>query len=186
MTTPPPAAVAQDAHWAARMARLRARKPVERELRVYDDESGRRDVDLARMAVMSGRAELDDAEPSDRAEKRRRLTKLERELAAAEAALAEHTVALRFRALPRDVFEALQTLHPPTKEQEGKGETYNVETFAPTLISACSVDGMTESEAAELLKTWNQAEAAALFGTAITVNTITRLDLGNGFGPTLG
>lgn len=185
-TAPPEAAVASDPHWAARMQRLRDRKPVERELHVYDDDSPRRDVEMARLAVTAARAEASDAEAPERAEQRRRLRKLESELEAAEADLAQHRVTLRFRALPRDVYEALQAAHPPTKEQEANGEAYNVDTFAPALIAATSVDGMTEAEATELLTSWNQAEAGALFGTAVAVNTVTRVSLGNASGPTLG
>ncbi|WP_274558044.1 hypothetical protein [Streptomyces spiramyceticus] len=107
----------------------------------------------------------------------------------AQRALAEATLTLTFRALPRPVWEQLLKDHPPTEAQADSGMEYNVETFPAALIAACHIEcdeagtevaGMTESDAQELLDVWPDSEAKALFTAALLVNQTMRADLGKG------
>ena len=101
-------------------------------------------------------------------------------LTGAEDNLDAETIRLTFRALPRPVWEQLLREHPPTEAQSDQGMEYNVETFPAALIAACSVDGMAETEAQELLDMWADADAKAMFTCALLVNQTMRADLGKG------
>lgn len=110
-------------------------------------------------------------------------------LVKAQDALADATLALTFRALPRPVWEQLLRDHAPSEVQADQGMEYNVETFPAALISACHVErdaggaeieGMSAADAQELLDTWADAEAKALFTAALVINQTLRADLGKG------
>ena len=113
---------------------------------------------------------------------------------------AEHTVVFRMRSISRPAMAALRLAHPPTKQQREdyrkaqvqagipgreRGElTYNPDTFPPAVVAACCAEPeMTYEEALEIWEDpeWNEAELAALFQAAMTVNmTARRVDLGEG------
>ncbi|MGM9465377.1 hypothetical protein [Streptomyces murinus] len=195
---PPAAAVARDAHWSAKMARLKARKLPERTLRVCDDDEAKKNSTEAALALAKARTDaraqsvvLGIAE-SDREDwivacpdvvaAQLRLDKTER-------AMEDATDVLTFRALPRPVWEQLLRDHPPTEAQADQGMEYNVETYPAALIAACHVErdetgvevsGMSEQEAQELLDAWSDAEAKALFTSALLANQTLRTDLGKG------
>lgn len=199
---PPEAAVASDPHWAAKMARLRARKPMERSLTLHDDESQdlvdagqRAHVNLlTRLRPVLTKVVLESQpglSPEDlRAVVQRELDVNEEVLAslaevhALEKARDEADVTMVFRALPGDVYSDLQSEHPPTDEMQAKGMEYNVKTFVPALIAACVTDPMTEEEASELVDALNQGEAALMFQTAIAVNQGARASMGKDSRPT--
>lgn len=175
---PPPDAVALDAHWAAKMARLRARQLPETVLRVCDDEKVKKAWKAATdRADLARRAAEDN--PKDRPARLEHAA-ADKALAAAQAAYDEASIMLRFRALPRPALEALFKAHPATEEQQEDGSDWNPDTFPAALIAAASVDGMTPEEARELLDTWSQAEANALFWAAMGAQQEQRTDLGKG------
>lgn len=110
-------------------------------------------------------------------------------LVKAQDVLEDATLRLTFRALPRPVWEQLLLDHAPSEAQADKGMEYNVDTFPAALISAChverdaggaEVEGMSVEEAQELLDTWADAEAKALFTAALVINQTLRADLGKG------
>ena len=149
--------------WAAKINRLRNRKPMERAVTFHDEEA----------------AEIADAarEALKRAEKRARsevVAHLEPEqitteivaagisadaavienraaVVEAERGQADAAVILRVRALGSDVYVELQAEFPPTSQQEKEGQEYDVTKFAPALVSACSVDDVSVKQAAHLL-----------------------------------
>lgn len=201
MTTtvePPVAAVSKDAHWSAKMARLRARKLPERTLSICDDADAKTAVTEAAMTLAKARAAAlaDCAEQGIREEQRAAWVASNPDVLAADAALSraqeelsEVTLKLTFRALPRPVWEQLLRDHAPTEAQADQGMEYNVESFPAALISACHVErdaaggeteGMSEAEAQELLDTWADAEAKVLFTAALVINQTLRADLGKG------
>ncbi|MGW6238368.1 hypothetical protein [Streptomyces sp. NPDC055094] len=192
MTTtvdPPAAAVARDPHWAAKMARLRARKLPERRVSFTDDQALRQAVTEAALCLVKARnAALNRALVQDVPEERREewvqtqpdVLAADSSLAGANRALEEGTIRLTMRGLPRPLWEQLLAEHPPTEEQADRGHEYNVLTFPAALISATSVDGMSVGEAQELLDTWGDADAKALFTAALLVNQTGRADLGKG------
>jgi hypothetical protein len=53
---PPAAAVAKDAHWSAKMARLRARKLPERTMSICDDQAAKAAVTDAALSLAKARA----------------------------------------------------------------------------------------------------------------------------------
>ncbi|MEU3340405.1 hypothetical protein [Streptomyces sp. NPDC006668] len=197
-TQPPAAAVAKDAHWAAKMERLRARKLPERTMSICDDEAAKTAVTEAAMELARARAEaLDECAKQGVGEDVRdafvaanpRVLAADAALSRAQEALAEATTTLTFRALPRPVWEQLLLDHPPTEAQADKGMEYNVDTFPAALISACHIErdetgveleGMSAEDAQELLDTWADPDAKALFTAPLLVNQTLRADLGKG------
>ncbi|MEW1658820.1 hypothetical protein [Streptomyces sp. NPDC093707] len=195
---PPAAAVARDAHWAAKMARLKARTLPERSLRVCDDDAAKKnatdaalELAKARTTARAGAAEQGIAE-ADREEwmlARPDVVAAQLRLDDTERALDNATIVLTFRALPRPAWEQLLRDHPPTEAQADQGMEYNVETYPAALIAACHIErdesggevpGMSEQEAQELLDAWPDSEAKALFTCALLVNQTLRADLGKG------
>lgn len=163
---PPAEAVAADAHWSEKMRRLRQRKAAERTLTVWLDDDARSELAAAEKAY----AAFDDKTTTDakRASKR---------LSAAQEAADEAQVRITLRGLPRAAYEELMAAHPPTDEQKEDGQVYNPDTFAPALISTCSVDGMPLEDAKELLRLLSQPETGLLFTTAIAVCTVARVEI---------
>ncbi|MET7524713.1 hypothetical protein [Streptomyces sp900116325] len=197
-TEPPAAAVAKDAHWSAKMARLRARKLPERTLSICDDQDTKTAVTDAALNLAKARAGAlaECTEQGIREEQHDAWVASNPQVLAADAgltraqdALADATMALTFRAVPRPVWEQLLRDHAPTEAQADQGMEYNVDTFPAALISAChverdaggtEVEGMSAAEAQELLDTWADAEAKALFTAALVINQTLRADLGKG------
>lgn len=196
---PPPAAVAADPHWAAKIARMRDRKPLEKPVTLHDEEAAR--------AVARAEGELALAETEARAEAIEDLgSDMPRELLivqvadkvsadqrvidarkAVEDARAEQEaldVDFIFRGLPGDVWEDLVHAHPPTEVQAKRGEGYNQKTFAPAAIAACSVKPLTVEDVMTFWPNLSQGEQALLFTTVITVNQSARASMGKGSGPT--
>ncbi|MFJ4966064.1 hypothetical protein ACIP6P_27065 [Streptomyces sp. NPDC088729] len=179
---PPAAVVAADAHWSAKMARLRARKAAEVPLYLWQDPEIRDQFEEARREARSAR-QLADSDPTNKA--------LAQEATAAETALEEARAAyeadcevLTFRALPGETFGDLVKEHPPTEEQADSGSDWNEDTFPAVLIAAASVDGMTVEDAADLLATWGMADRVELFQAALAAQNTKRSDWGKGSGPT--
>ncbi|MFE9553115.1 hypothetical protein ACFYOD_06485 [Streptomyces sp. NPDC006703] len=188
-TEPPARAVAADAHWAAKMAKLRARRLPERTIAFVDDPLLRTARNEAVLKLAAARAQAenaadDQAVPNGEREQwvatRPEVVAAELAAGTAQEVLDEATVELMFRALPRPAWEQLLREHPPTEEQADQGMEYNVDTYPAALISASSVDGMSVDEAQELLDTWSDSEAKALFTGALMVNQQLRADLGKG------
>ncbi|MFF3493738.1 hypothetical protein ACFYWS_20565 [Streptomyces sp. NPDC002795] len=187
--TPPPAAVAKDAHWAAKMAKLRSRKLPERTLSICDDQAAKTAVTDAAMVLAKARAAAvaECAEQGIREDQRDawvasnpQVVAADSALTAAQDTLADATLTLTFRALPRPAWEQLLREHAPSEDQADQGMDYNPETFPAAVIAACSVDGMSEAEAQELLDAWPDGEAKALFTSALVINQTIRADLGKG------
>lgn len=195
---PPAAAVAKDAHWSAKMARLRARKLPERTLSICDDQDAKTAVTEAALALAKARAGAlaECTEQGIREEQRDawvasnpQVLAADTDLTRAQDALADATLTLTFRAVPRPVWEQLLRDHAPSEAQADQGMEYNVDTFPAALISAChverdaggaEVEGMSAADAQELLDTWADAEAKALFTSALVINQTLRADLGKG------
>ncbi|MER6092454.1 hypothetical protein [Streptomyces bluensis] len=114
-------------------------------------------------------------------------TMVEKQAAAAAAALKavqpeyeQATITLRFTALERRQLEELQSRHPASEEDEAAGQDYAMDTFAPALIAAASLDGMPEDYARKCLDTWGPGDARDLWEAAWSVQQHRRADLGKG------
>lgn len=167
----------------AKLTRLRAKKPIRAEHRVFlSDEpvaelrAARQDLDVAQAALLA-------SSPDTEQLARRRVEKAEERHDAAVDAAQKDSVLLVFEALPRDAFHALLDEHQPTVEQREKGRDYNPDTFAPELIAATCVDPGFDNgdEVVDVTRDWNSSERDAVFYTALGVCTLTRVgDLGKG------
>lgn len=179
---------------AQRLARLRGKAPVTDTYDVVLDPGPAQELHDARREV--GRLELLTRDTLDDDP---RLADARERLQAAEQAAEQAVETLHLVGLSRGVYEALQTLCPPTEDQAARKETYDVEAFLPALVSACIVedpdnapaltvgdlDGFDAStvlpgrllsakETDDLIEPWNQAEVGTLWNKALQVCTTTR------------
>ncbi|MEU8919515.1 hypothetical protein AB0D10_01090 [Kitasatospora sp. NPDC048545] len=195
---PPAAAVAADAHWRAKMAKLRARRLPERTVSICDDDAAKLAVTDAQLKLAKALAEartaaagngVDAGQVDAYVEAHPQVVIARSFLATAQQHLADATVEVTFRALPRPAWEALLAEHTPTEEQADKGMDYNVLTFPAALIAAShverdtagvEVEGMSAADAQTLLDEWSDSDAKVLFTGAMLVNQHTRADLGKG------
>lgn len=122
----------------------------------------------------------EDTDPEVKALLKKTADTTKQDLEAAQKAFDKASVTLRFTALPRKDLEALQKQHPPTEQDESDGQDFAMETFAPALIAAASVDGMPEEYARHCLDTWSTADATGLWRAAWSVQHTQRTDLGKG------
>lgn len=173
------------------LARLAGKKPVSAEYTIVLDPEPMQAVAEARQALERAKVLHDPGSGA--------ITEAEDDLAAAEAAAEGAFETLVLHGLPRDVYEALQLLHPPTDEQKAQEQTYNVDTLMPALIAACIVedgdvvtpvsvgdlkllsDGgtlpgrlFTTAEVAALIAPWNHAEVVTLWNRAVDCCTKAR------------
>jgi hypothetical protein len=174
---PPAAAGAADAHWAAKMERLRSRQLAETVFVICDDQEVRTRYQRAQRAVDLAQAYAKDH--PDEPDASSDLEKAARERDEAKTAYDQVAIPLRFRALPRAALEALYKQHQASETDADEGKQW-ADSFYPALIAAASVDGMSEDDARELLSTWSLAEANAMFNAAYSVQDTTRADLGKG------
>jgi hypothetical protein len=75
-------------------------------------------------------------------------------------------VGMRFKALNPDEYDEVVAAHPPKPADKQKGAVFNIDTFAPALISAVSDDPpLSYEEAAEIYKSkeWSSGEITSLF-----------------------
>lgn len=83
-------------------------------------------------------------------------------------AVGEDEVEMTFKAISSHELDKLQSKHKPTMEQKARGFAFNVNTFAPALVAACSVEPeLTEADAKEIWEseTWSTGELNHLFDT---------------------
>jgi hypothetical protein len=84
----------------------------------------------------------------------------------------DEPVSFLFRAISRKDYDALMDEHPPTKVQQARGDSYNIDTFGPSLLGKVVVDPkIDEAEWAEFWKSpdWSAGEINGLFITAASL-----------------
>jgi hypothetical protein len=175
--------------WEQKMERLRSHALPERVLRICDDRSLRVEYDEAVRAADRARLLAESESDTDSGVFAERARTADERRKAAAKALDDASLYLTFRALPRPVLEEVLHAHPPTEEQLADGAAFNPDTFPAALIAASCTEGMTESEAQELLNTWSAPDANALWEAAWDVQQearADRADLGKGWRPTRG
>jgi hypothetical protein len=155
--------------FAAKLNRIKARKPLERSYTLLDedliDAAERAEEETGRQmarARAEAHAELDDQyDVEHQAElvaavevainKDTGVRKARKTQEAAQKAAEDAEEKLWLRAIGATAFEDLVTLCPPTAEQAKRGEDYNIKRFAPLLIAACCTEEMTPADAASLV-----------------------------------
>lgn len=87
-----------------------------------------------------------------------------------DTAEGKEEVTFLFRAIGSVSYDRLLTKNPPTTEQRAEGASYNVNTFAPALLSAvCAEPEMSATQWSEIWNSpdWNRGEIMQLFVSAI-------------------
>jgi hypothetical protein len=171
-----------EAQWASVAKRLDGLKPAVARFTICDDLELRNRLTEAHAAAADADATLKSLAPDDTARGvfQLRAKEAAADLAAAQQAFDKAAIVLRFKALPRQELETLQNAHPASETEEAEGAEYAMESFAPALIAAASVDGMPIEYARQCLDTWSAADAQALWRAAWNVQHATRTDLGKG------
>jgi hypothetical protein len=169
--------------WAEKKKRLDALKRPEQPFTICEDPAVRERRNRAKAAHQKAVDALADL-PVEAEEERplfeSRVKTTKTELTAAQKAFDAVSVTLTFTALERAALDELMAKHPANEEQEADGEEFAMDTFAPALVSAASVDGMPVDAAQQYLNTWSTADARALFNAAWSVQHQQRTDLGKG------
>lgn len=169
--------------WATVAKRLDALKPAVARFTICDDTELRARLNEAKAAADDADAALKSLGAGDEPARpmfELRAKEASADLTEAQKAFDRAAIVLRFQALPRQELEALQSAHPASEKEEEAGEEYAMDTFAPALISAASLDGMPVEYARQCLDTWSAADAQALWRAAWNIQHQTRTDLGKG------
>lgn len=82
-------------------------------------------------------------------------------------------VTLKFQAIGMREYDKLVAKHPPKPDQRADGASFNIDTFAPALIAAVSVDPeMSAEDAKEIWESpgWSRGDLMVLFRNAVELN----------------
>jgi len=82
-------------------------------------------------------------------------------------------VTLKYQAIGMMAYDRLVAKHPPKPEQRADGSSFDMDTFAPALIAACSVDPeISPQEAKEIWESedWSRGDVMVLFRNAVELN----------------
>jgi len=80
---------------------------------------------------------------------------------------------LLLRSIGARDYDRLVAKHPPTRDQLADGATFNIDTFGPALISACSLEPeISPSDAQDLWDSpeWSRGDLMYLFSEAVRLN----------------
>lgn len=169
--------------WDALKTRLDGLKKPTTVFTICEDPDARQRLHTAKVAlhdaeeILATRAEGDE---TGRTSAEARVRDAKSAATAAQKAFDKVAVRLTFQALERKALEELQKQHPALEEDEAAGDDFHMETFAPALIAAASVDGMPLEYARHCLDTWAPGDARGLWLAAWTVQQTQRTDLGKG------
>lgn len=82
-------------------------------------------------------------------------------------------VTLKYQAIGMRAYDKLVAKHPPKPDQRAEGNSFDIDTFAPALIAACSVDPeISPSEAKNIWDSedWSRGDVMVLFRNAVELN----------------
>lgn len=85
----------------------------------------------------------------------------------------DQELTMKFQSIGAVAYDRLIAKHPPKAEQRVDGASYNMDTFAPALIAACSLEPeMTPSDANEIWNSddWSRGDLMVLFMKAVDLN----------------
>lgn len=169
--------------WAATQKRLDGLKPAVARFTICDDLDLRSRLAQAKDEAADAENLLRNLTADDQPNRllyEQRAETARTALAEAQKAFDAKAVVLRFTAIPRRELEELQSKHPASEQEEAEGADFAMETFAPALISAASLDGMPVDYAQHCLDTWSAADARGLWNAAWSIQHASRTDLGKG------
>jgi hypothetical protein len=82
-------------------------------------------------------------------------------------------VTMKYQAIGMMAYDKLVSKYPPKPEQRAEGSSFDMDTFAPALIAACSVDPeISPEEAKEIWNSeeWSRGDVMVLFRNAVELN----------------
>lgn len=82
-------------------------------------------------------------------------------------------VTLKYQAIGMRAYDRLVAKHPPKPDQRADGASFDIDTFAPALIAACSVDPeISPAEAKSIWDSddWSRGDVMVLFRNAVELN----------------
>ncbi len=82
-------------------------------------------------------------------------------------------VTLKYQAIGMRAYDRLVAKHPPKPEQRAEGSSFDIDSFAPALIAACSVEPeITPTEAKQIWESedWSRGDVMVLFRNAVELN----------------
>jgi hypothetical protein len=82
-------------------------------------------------------------------------------------------VTLKYQAIGMRAYDKLVAKHPPKPDQRAEGSSFDIDTFAPALIAACSVDPeISPTEAKDIWDSedWSRGDVMVLFRNAVELN----------------
>lgn len=85
----------------------------------------------------------------------------------------QQEVELTYQAIGAKAYDKLMAKHPPKAEQRVEGASFDIDTFAPALIAACSVEPeMSEEDAKSIWDSpeWSRGDLMVLFTKAVGLN----------------
>jgi hypothetical protein len=188
--------------WAEKLERLAKRPPAEGSVTIPDPDAmlviAQKRLDLqtarrtARHEAPTGSLSLEESEAFIRDHPA--VQAAHGELDEAVEAARDAEITFTFRALPPHVYDGLAMLHPPTDEQVEADMTWNPDTYVPALVSACSVQPLSEDQfralttprpdpdrpGEEIAPPLNQGDVAAMVQMCRDLNEQPRMMLGKG------
>ena len=84
----------------------------------------------------------------------------------------EVTVTMTLQSIGQVAYNKLVEEHPPTREQQQRGQVFNIDTFAPALVAACSLrPKLTVEQTTELQddENWSGGEFGDLYGRCMAI-----------------
>ena len=82
-------------------------------------------------------------------------------------------VTLKYQAIGMRAYDRLVAKHPPKPDQRAEGSSFDIDSFAPALIAACSVDPeISPAEAKKIWDSddWSRGDVMVLFRNAVELN----------------
>jgi hypothetical protein len=82
-------------------------------------------------------------------------------------------VTMKFQAIGMREYDRLVSKYPPKPDQRVEGASFDIDTFAPALIAACSVEPQISSEEAQDIwdsPDWSRGDLMVLFRNAVDLN----------------
>ena len=82
-------------------------------------------------------------------------------------------VTLKYQAIGMRAYDRLVSKHPPKPDQRAEGNSFDIDTFAPALIAACSVEpeiSPTEAKNIWDSEDWSRGDVMVLFRNAVELN----------------
>lgn len=82
-------------------------------------------------------------------------------------------VTLKYQAIGMRAYDKLVSKHPPKPDQRAEGNSFDIDTFAPALIAACSVEPeISPAEAKAIWESdeWSRGDVMVLFRNAVELN----------------